>query len=82
MHFSEDQDKIEEQKKWIDNEVEKVLQQKRQMEELQEVLNKFNILSKMKTQLSEGDMMVSALNLIFVLYLACSILRFFYAFST
>lgn len=82
MHFSEDQDKIEEQKKWIDNEVEKVLQQKRQMEELQEVLNKFNILSKMKTRLSEGDMMVNALNLIFFLYLACSILRFFYALST
>ena len=34
---SEDHDKIEDQKKWLDNEVEKVLQQKRQMEELQEV---------------------------------------------
>ena len=33
----EDHDKLEEQKKWLDCEVEKIVQQKREMEQLQEV---------------------------------------------
>ena len=36
-HYREDHDKIEEQKKWLDCEVEKIVQQKREVEHLQEV---------------------------------------------
>ncbi|XP_076114005.1 kinesin-like protein KIF27 isoform X2 [Mytilus galloprovincialis] len=50
----EDHDKIEDQKKWLDNEVEKVLQQKRQMEELQEELKKREtIVAKKEAMLAE-----------------------------
>ena len=35
--FREDHDKIEEQKKWLDCEVEKIVQQKKEVEHLQEV---------------------------------------------
>lgn len=35
--LSEEQDKIEEQRKWVDAEIEKVLEQRRQNEELERV---------------------------------------------
>ena len=37
VHCREDHDKLEEQKKWLDSEVEKIVQQKREVEHLQEV---------------------------------------------
>ncbi|KAK3104146.1 hypothetical protein FSP39_024813, partial [Pinctada imbricata] len=50
----EDVDKIEEQKRWLDNEVEKVLEQRRQVEELQEELKKKeNIIAKKEMILAE-----------------------------
>ncbi|XP_033751505.1 LOW QUALITY PROTEIN: kinesin-like protein KIF27 [Pecten maximus] len=50
----EDHDKIEEQKRWLDNEVEKVVEQRRQMEVLQEELKKREaIISKKEYMLAE-----------------------------
>lgn len=50
----EDHDKIDEQKRWLDNEVEKVVEQRRQMEALQEELKKREaIISKKEFILAE-----------------------------
>ncbi|XP_061178029.1 kinesin-like protein KIF27 isoform X2 [Saccostrea echinata] len=50
----DDMEKIEEQKRWLDNEVEKVVEQRRQVEELEEILKKREeIVSKKEAILNE-----------------------------
>lgn len=52
--YSEEVDKVEEQKKWLDGEIEKVVEQKRQMQQLQEELKKReDIVAKKESILKE-----------------------------